>query len=950
PAESIGKDKEPARQDTRPKSSIPPPAVYDKPSRSATHEIREPALETTIETSRQVEVEESIRPQQACYTGTTDTTIPTDASKVKTNELPTALDLPSDTIDEEAIKAQLYALTPESAEAPLERGQVEMAAGLTASDKGGSLSEQLIKDAPQGLPKPEQAPSELEKKLPSARNVEGPEPTSECSEHEEQTDKSTSFTQGKPTVSEKTDKEKDNEEAQERRLSESKLDFEEKGRLEAGKAEKPDSVTGEKADTPEKTKKEPDSPPLEHRETATKDNKSEEAKFASNKTESDQTEGGKAEQYDKEKGLEEKDEKDEKYAKEVDVKESGENEEQKHELGKNLVSTSPGGSKHSEPESRDNQNESRKKEDTSDRSKDPASPQPDKNGHADASPSNKEVESAEEKETAQDVLKEDKASKDVREEEKPANVSRVVTGDEETQGTASAHDAPTMGKLEEANKVEEEEASKAKGVAEASENESLVDTIEPQQIASSQDEVTVEGSKDESKVGPMDKMVNSFDASTEIVTNGGGEAAETGTEHQADLKVSEAAEGEEAQNEAETKKEEEIDSKSKGEGELKPEPEPPTEDQDVSAKTDDEKATEPSDELVLPTTEDSDGQKQDATEAPDEGQEVAVPSGEQAAEASVLDTEAAPESELSAVTAEDVDKAETTQSVIQETASEEQQGAEPIIEEAPSEVEAAPVCEEVVAETSAASITAEPPQVKKKTCLPKSPSKRATGKVPPRSLDKKGGFAGRGPTKPTSISDKGSPSPKKSAAPPKNEVTSPSKTARTPGADQKKLPPIKAPVGQAPKPDLKNVRSKIGSLDNIKHKPKGGEVKVQSKKLEWRATPKVGSLDNAAHRPGGGDKKIVSQKVDFKAQSKVGSLDNVDHKPTGGAVKVETQKLDFKDKAAPRVGSMDNVKHKAGGGDVKILSEKLEFKERAASKIGSLPASDTGSTRGSESQ
>ncbi|KAG0428752.1 hypothetical protein HPB47_024283 [Ixodes persulcatus] len=274
--------------------------------------------------------------------------------------------------------------------------------------------------------------------------------------------------EGKPTVSEKTDKEKDNEEAQERRLSESKLDFEEKGRLEAGKAEKPDSVTGEKADTPEKTKKEPDSPPLEHHETATKDNKSEEAKFASNKTESDQTEGGKAEQYDKEKGLEEKDEKDEKYAKEVDVKESGENEEQKHELGKNLVSTSPGGSEHSEPESRDNQNESRKKEDTSDRSKDPASPQPDKNGHADASPSNKEVESAEEKETAQDVLKEDKASKDVREEEKPANVSRVVTGDEETQGTASAHDAPTMGKLEEANKVEEEETSKAKGVAEAS--------------------------------------------------------------------------------------------------------------------------------------------------------------------------------------------------------------------------------------------------------------------------------------------------------------------------------------------------------------------------------------------------------------------------------------------------------------------------------------------------
>lgn len=64
---------------------------------------------------------------------------------------------------------------------------------------------------------------------------------------------------------------------------------------------------------------------------------------------------------------------------------------------------------------------------------------------------------------------------------------------------------------------------------------------------------------------------------------------------------------------------------------------------------------------------------------------------------------------------------------------------------------------------------------------------------------------------------------------------------------------------------------------------------------------------------------------------------------------METQKLDFKDKASSKVGSLDNVKHKAGGGNVKILSEKLEFKERAASKIGSLPASDAGSTRGSES-
>lgn len=37
---------------------------------------------------------------------------------------------------------------------------------------------------------------------------------------------------------------------------------------------------------------------------------------------------------------------------------------------------------------------------------------------------------------------------------------------------------------------------------------------------------------------------------------------------------------------------------------------------------------------------------------------------------------------------------------------------------------------------------------------------------------------------------------------------------------------------------------------------------------------------------GGGDKKIVSQKLDWKAESKVGSTDYMKHKPGGGNVKV----------------------------------------------------------------
>ncbi|XP_023209506.1 microtubule-associated protein tau-like [Centruroides sculpturatus] len=178
------------------------------------------------------------------------------------------------------------------------------------------------------------------------------------------------------------------------------------------------------------------------------------------------------------------------------------------------------------------------------------------------------------------------------------------------------------------------------------------------------------------------------------------------------------------------------------------------------------------------------------------------------------------------------------------------------------------------------------------------------------------------------------------------------------------LPPIKAPVGQAPNPNLKNVKSKIGSLDNIKHKPGGGERKVASQKLEWQASSKIGSLEKASHKPGGGDKKILVQKLDFKdkAQSKVGSRDNIKHQPGGGTIKkqhvqaesgqdrIETQKTDFKQRASSKVGSLDNIKHQAGGGNVKIRSDKLNFKERASSKIGSLSGSEKGSTHGSDSQ
>ncbi|XDV30143.1 hypothetical protein PO909_033126 [Leuciscus waleckii] len=81
-------------------------------------------------------------------------------------------------------------------------------------------------------------------------------------------------------------------------------------------------------------------------------------------------------------------------------------------------------------------------------------------------------------------------------------------------------------------------------------------------------------------------------------------------------------------------------------------------------------------------------------------------------------------------------------------------------------------------------------------------------------------------------------------------------------------------------------------------------VHIQSKKIDLsHVTSKCGSLDNIRHRPGGGHVRIESVKLDFreKAHAKVGSLDNAHHTPGGGHVQIESHKLLFRDVAKARV-------------------------------------------------
>ncbi|KAM8988787.1 microtubule-associated protein tau isoform 11-T17 [Ara ararauna] len=113
---------------------------------------------------------------------------------------------------------------------------------------------------------------------------------------------------------------------------------------------------------------------------------------------------------------------------------------------------------------------------------------------------------------------------------------------------------------------------------------------------------------------------------------------------------------------------------------------------------------------------------------------------------------------------------------------------------------------------------------------------------------------------------------------------------KSPASAKSRIQPSAAPM-----PDLKNVKSKIGSTENLKHQPGGGKVQIVYKPVDLsHVTSKCGSLGNIHHKPGGGQVEVKSEKLDFKdkVQSKIGSLDNISHVPGGGNKKREKGKED----------------------------------------------------------
>ncbi|XP_070770404.1 microtubule-associated protein 2 [Enoplosus armatus] len=184
---------------------------------------------------------------------------------------------------------------------------------------------------------------------------------------------------------------------------------------------------------------------------------------------------------------------------------------------------------------------------------------------------------------------------------------------------------------------------------------------------------------------------------------------------------------------------------------------------------------------------------------------------------------------------------------------------------------------------------------------------------------------------------------------------------KSPATTPKQLRIINQPL-----PDFKNIKSKIGSTENIKYQPKGGQIHILNKKLDFspvlpkcnskdnlKPSPRggnvlipsvkldyshvqsrCGSLDRRGYSAGGGNVQIQNKKIDLShVTSKCGSLDNIHHRPGGGNVRIETVKLDFKDKAQAKVGSLDNAHHIPGGGHVMIESHRLMFRDQAKARV-----------------
>ncbi|KAK9530826.1 hypothetical protein VZT92_012306 [Zoarces viviparus] len=203
-------------------------------------------------------------------------------------------------------------------------------------------------------------------------------------------------------------------------------------------------------------------------------------------------------------------------------------------------------------------------------------------------------------------------------------------------------------------------------------------------------------------------------------------------------------------------------------------------------------------------------------------------------------------------------------------------------------------------------------------------AQQASAKKPPTPKNDKDGSGQSSPGTPKSPASQALSAKAAAEANKVKKVAVVRSTPKSPGS-LKSRPP--APLAAAaPMPDLKHVRSKIGSTENMKHQPGGGKVQILHQKVDYSSVQsKCGSKDHVTHVPGGGNVQILDKKMDVASvQARCGSKDNLKHMPGGGKVQIVEKKLDLSG-VQSRCGSKDNVKHVPGGGNVQIVEKKLDL-------------------------
>ncbi|XP_065523083.1 microtubule-associated protein 4 isoform X2 [Lathamus discolor] len=281
---------------------------------------------------------------------------------------------------------------------------------------------------------------------------------------------------------------------------------------------------------------------------------------------------------------------------------------------------------------------------------------------------------------------------------------------------------------------------------------------------------------------------------------------------------------------------------------------------------------------------------------------------------------------------------------------------------APKTTAASPVAATAAVKNNATSPPKRPTSIK--TDAKPADAKKTTAKSPSADLSRPKSATGNAVKSSTTTSTTSSSAPAlpgvaTSRPKPKPAATKPTTTSTTTADAKKPTAKVPAkpssiskpprPTSSASAPDLKNVRSKIGSTDNIKHQPGGGKGKIEkrpesaaaARKFEPNVVSKMATTKTTVSKEGApkqpnGKVQIVSKKANYShVQSKCGSKDNIKHVPGGGNVQIQNKKVDLS-KVSSKCGSKANIKHKPGGGDVKIENQKLNFKEKAQAKVGSL--------------